>query len=353
MRGRARLLAGIAAAAVTAAAGWPDAVLAETSLTFTSFGGAYQKAQREAWLDPLEKEMGLRFVEDTLTGIAEVRAQVRSGAVNWDIVDLGLGDCAAGQAEGIFEPLDYQQISTEGFEKAAYDSHWIGVIYYSTVLGYSTERYKDRQPSSWADFWDVEGFPGARALRDYPIANLEIALMADGVPPDQVYDVLGTPEGEKRAFAKMDEIRDHIDVWWNSGAQSAQLLRDGEVDMSTIWNGRLDAIAEAGAPVDYSYNEGILALDCLAIPKGAPNRDLAQKVVARMVAPDLQANIPPIINYGPTNSQSFESGKITEEMRARSPSAPENLKVQLISSAGFWEKNRTRLQEAWDAWKTR
>ncbi|MDF1587330.1 ABC transporter substrate-binding protein [Marinimicrococcus flavescens] len=352
MTTRISLLAGIAAGAVLAGAGWSTAE-AETTLTFTSFGGAYQKAQREAWLDPLEKELGVRILEDTLTGIAEVRAQVRSGAVNWDIVDLGLGDCSAGQAEGIFEPLDYQQIATQGIEKAAYDSHWIGVIYYSTVLGYSTERYKDKQPASWADFWDVESFPGARALRDYPIANLEIALMADGVPAGQVYEVLGTPEGEKRAFAKLDEIRDHIDVWWNSGAQSAQLLRDGEVDMSTIWNGRLDAIAEAGAPVAYTYNQGILALDCLAIPKGAPNRDLAQKVVARIVAPDLQANMPPLMNYGPTNAESFESGQITQEMRERSPSSPDNLKVQMISSAKFWEENRNRLQEAWDAWKTR
>ncbi len=36
---------------------------------------------------------------------------------------------------------------------------------------------------------------------------------------DELYDVLGTDEGLDRAFAKLDEIKDAIPVWWTSGAQ--------------------------------------------------------------------------------------------------------------------------------------
>ncbi|WP_232830450.1 ABC transporter substrate-binding protein [Oceanicella sp. SM1341] len=325
--------------------------LAQDSLTFTSYGGTYQEAQRKALLDPVEEEMGITIREDTLTGIAEVRAQVLAGAVTWDIVDLGVNDCALAQAEGLFEPLDYSIISTEGFKDTAYAETWAGTIYYSTTLAYNPE-YLEAKPQSWADFWDVENFPGARALQNTPGGNLEIALMADGVAPEDVYPMLETPEGIDRAFAKLEEIKPDIAVWWTTGAQSAQLIADGEVDMESIWNGRLDAVKASGVPAEQTFNQAILALDCLAIPKGAPNKDLAMKVLGRILAPDLQANLPALINYGPTTSLAFDEGKITEEQTAISPSAPENIALQLPTDPDFWAANRPAIQERWDAFMT-
>jgi putative spermidine/putrescine transport system substrate-binding protein len=321
---------------------------AQDTITFTSFGGAFQDAQREALLNPTAEAMGITILEDTLTGIAEVRAQVMAGAVTWDIVDLGLADCAAAEAEGILEPLDYDLISTEGFEEAAYSDAWAGIIYFSTVLGYDTDHFGDNPPQSWADFWDVENFPGARSLRNNPVGTLEIALLADGVPIDEIY-----PLDLDRAFDKMEEIRDHIDVWWTSGAQSAQLIADGEVDMISIWNGRLDAVIDDGIAADYTYNEAIASLDCLAIPRGAPNKDLAMEALAMMLAPEQQANMPQYINYGPTTSLAFEQGVITEEQMRISPSAPENLEMQVITDADYWAENRAEVQERWDAFMTR
>ena len=320
--------------------------MAADTVTFTSWGGAYQKAQREALLTPAEALLGVKILEDTLTSIAEVRAQVKAGAVTWDIVDLGLDSCARAEQEGLLEPIDYSVVSHKGFEDAAYSDTWIGVIYYSTVLAYSTEVYGDTLPQSWVDFWDVERFPGARAMQKDPTANLEIALIADGVPLDEIY-----PIDVDRAFAKLDEIKPHIEVWWTSGAQSAQLMKDGEVKMSTIWNGRMDAAIADGATARYTFNGGIAALDCLAIPKGSPNKDVAMKVIAALVTPDLQANIPTYINYGPTNSDAFALGKISDEMAAKSPSAPDNLKMQVIVRASWWAEHGTAIQERWDAWQ--
>ncbi len=320
-------------------------VIAEDTVTFASWGGAYQKAQRAALLTPAEEILDVKILEDTLTGLAEVRAQVKAGSVTWDIVDLEIDACVRAAQEGLLEPIDYEVVSSEGFEKAAFAEHWIGVIYFSTVLGYSTEAYGDNPPQSWADFWDVEGFPGARAMQKDPSANVEIALIADGVPLDEVY-----PIDLDRAFRKLDEIKPYVDVWWSSGAQSAQLMKDGEVEMTTIWNGRMDAAMADGAQGDYTYNGGIASLDCLAIPKGSENVDVAMKVLAALVSSDLQANIPAHINYGPTNSGAFALGKITDEMAVRSPSAPENLKNQVIVRAEWWAKNGQDLQERWDAW---
>jgi putative spermidine/putrescine transport system substrate-binding protein len=319
--------------------------VAEDTVTFASWGGAYQKAQRDALLTPAEDLLGVKILEDTLTGLAEVRAQVRAGAVTWDIVDLEIDACVRAAQEGLLEPLDFSIVSKDGFENAAVSDHWIGVIYFSTVLAYSTEAYGDNPPRSWADFWDVERFPGARAMQKDPSANVEIALIADGVPLDEVY-----PIDLDRAFKKLDEIKPYVDIWWSSGAQSAQLMKDGEVEMSTIWNGRMDAAMADGAEGDYTYNGGVASLDCLAIPKGSENVDAAMKVLAAMVSPDLQANIPTYINYGPTNSAAFTLGKISDEMAARSPSAPDNLKSQVIVRADWWAENGEALQERWDSW---
>jgi putative spermidine/putrescine transport system substrate-binding protein len=322
-------------------------IWAEGQITFTSYGGTYQEAQRKALLDPVEEAMDITIMEDTLTGIAEVRAQVGAGAVTSDIVDLGLTSCAAAQHEGILEPLDYSIVSTEGINPAAYDDTWIGTIYYSTVLGYSTEIYSDKVPQDWADFWDTENFPGLRSLRNDPVGSLEIALLADGVAPEDLY-----PIDYERAFKKLDEIKDDVAIWWTSGAQSAQLIRDGEVDMVAIWNGRLDAVLAEGAPVDFTWNQGLLSLDCLAIPKGAPNKDLAMEALGLMVSPDIAANIPQYISYGPTTSLAFDTGRITPEMAAVSPSAPENLKVQAVLSAAYWAEHMQEAQERWASWMT-
>ena len=338
-----RLTLATAASVIALLAG---GAIAEDSVTFASWGGAYQKAQRAALLTPAEELLGVNILEDTLTGLAEVRAQVRAGAVTWDVVDLELDSCVRAAQEGLLEPLDYSIVSSDGFEDAAFAEHWIAVIYFSTVLAYSTEAYGNNPPQSWDDFWDVETFPGARAMQKDPSANVEIALIADGVPLDEVY-----PIDMDRAFAKLDEIKPHIEVWWSSGAQSAQLMKDGEVEMATIWNGRMDAAMADGAQGDYTYNGGIASMDCLAIPKGSENVDVAMKVLAAMVTPELQANIPLHINYGPTNSGAFALGRITDEMAARSPSAPANLKNQVIVRAEWWAENGEALQERWDAWQ--
>src|SRR3954452_22616635 len=106
---------------------------AQTTITFASFGGAYQAAQRKALLAPIEKMLAITIKEDTLTGIADVRAQVRANAVKWDVPDLGAASCARGSVEELFEPLDYAVIKTDGIDKSMYHKDWIGVIYYSTV----------------------------------------------------------------------------------------------------------------------------------------------------------------------------------------------------------------------------
>jgi len=210
------------------------------------------------------------------------------------------------------------------------------------VMAWNTAKYgtpgSAGAPNSWADFWDVEKFPGKRAYRGSVAGALDPALMADGVPPEEVYEVLGSEEGIDRAIDKIRELKPHIDVFWTSGAQHAQLMVDGEVDMTTGWNGRFDNAKKDGAKVAYVFNQALLDYDCFAIPKGAPNKETAMAFLAEISKPEYQANLPKYITYGPTNKAAYDLGKIDEAVARSLPSHPDNAKVQLPIDIDWYAK---------------
>ncbi|MCC5956674.1 MAG: ABC transporter substrate-binding protein [Natronohydrobacter sp.] len=325
----------MAAVALAVPAG---AVKAQESVTIASWGGAYQEAQRNALFTPGSAATGISVVEETFGGMSDVRLRVLAGAIAWDIVSSGSGSAARAAEEGLLEALDYSVIDVSDFAPGFYTDTCVGSDVFSTVLAWNTATYGDNGPQSWADFWDVERFPGTRAYRARVAGALEPALMADGVPPSEVYAVLSTPEGIERALNKIRELRPHISVWWESGAQHAQLMKDGEVDMTTGWNGRFDAAREDGAQVAYTFNQGLLDYDCFAIPRGAPNKDAAMRFLAEISKPELQANIPTYISYGPTNLAAFDLELIPDELARTLPSYPDNASVQLPVNIEWYGK---------------
>jgi putative spermidine/putrescine transport system substrate-binding protein len=303
-------------------------------MTFVSQGGAYQKAQTTAIIDPSAKKLGITINQDSSPDAWPVmKSQVATGKPIWDVVDVTTGYCLRGGAQNLVEKLDFSQIPNANAMPAEYRSAY-SVVYefYSSVLAYSLKKYPaGATPNSWADFWDVKKFPGRRSLRNHPLATLEAALMADGVPPEKLY-----PLDVDRAFRKLEEIKPYITVWWTSGAQSAQLLNDGEVDMVMAWNGRVSALTSEGAKVSYTYNQGILQSTSLCILKDAPNRETAIRFLNEAVDPVHQANLPLLIDYGPGNPKAFETGVIKPERAKELPSAPENAARQALMSYAWW-----------------
>ena len=311
-------------------------------LTIASWGGAYQKAQSEALFAPAAKALGMDVQQTTYNGMADVRLQVQTGAVTLDIVASGSGSAARAGAEGLLEPLDYGVIDVSHFYPTMKSRFCVGGDVFSNVFAWNTDKYgKDGQPTprTWADFWDVQKFPGKRAYRGGVAGSLEPALMADGVPPDQVYAVLSSKGGIERAIAKIRELKPHIAVWWSSGAQHAQLMKDGEVDMATGWNGRFDDIAKNGAKVRYSFDQGLLDYDCFAIPKGAPHKDAAMKFLAEISKPKYQAALTQFITYGPTNKDAYGEGLISESVARTLPSSPANAALQIPLDIEWYEQH--------------
>lgn len=325
----------------TGSAGWAQS----DSVTFSSWGGAYQEAQRKAFLEPAEDKLGITIAGDSHTGLAAIKTQVLSKNVYWDVVDLAVTDCQRGARDGLWEKLDYSKIPNAKDVPDEFKSeYWVGLISYSTVLGWNTDTVSGDVPQNWKEFFNTERFPGKRTMRNTARESLEIALLADGVPTDELY-----PLDVDRAYDKLAEIKPHIATWWSSGAQSAQLVADGSVDYAALWNGRIQAAMDDGAAADYHWNQAVLQIECLVVPKGTENKATAMKVVNEMLDPKNQARFATIIPYGPVNTKAFETGILSEEVAAGLPTAPGHLEDSAVLNAEFWtSKEGERALERWN-----
>ena len=352
------ILSGVAASALMAGAAY-----AAGEVTVVSWGGAYTKSQVEAYHKPWMAETGNVIVsEDYNGGLAEVKAQVEAGNVTWDLVDVELSDAVRGCDEGLLEEIDLSVLpdgadgtpAEQDFIEGTLHDCAVANIIWSTIYAYDSSKIENG-PTTMADFFDLEAFPGKRGLRKGPKANLEMALVADGVASGDVYDVLSTDEGVDRAFAKLDTIKSDV-VWWEAGAQPPQLLADGEVAMTTAYNGRIfNAVAAEDKSFEIVWDGQIWDLDLWVIPKGAPNKDLAMEFLAYSTMTEQLAAQASWISYGPARKSSAPlvgsyNSKPELAMGPQMPTAPENFGTAIQNDFEFWADNQDELNERFNAW---
>ncbi len=323
--------------------------LAQQQITVVNFGGANANAQKKAYYEPIEKN-GIKVVAVEYNGEqAKIKAMVETKKVTWDVVEVESPDVARGCDEGLFEKLDYTKIGNKSdFVPAAVTDCGVGIFVWSTVMAYDGAKLKEG-PKTWADFWDTKKFPGKRGLRKGARYNLEFALMADGVKPSDVYKVLATKDGAERAFKKLGELKSNIQ-WWEAGAQPPQFLVAGDVVMTTVFNGRIDAANREGKNLKITWIGGIYDLDYWVIPKGAPNKDASLKFIAFASTPDAQAEYAKNIAYGPTNNKAL--ARLDAKTLANLPTAPVNSKDALQFDLKFWADQGEVLEKRFAAWAT-
>lgn len=345
MTGKA-VFAAVAAAGVGCMA---FGALANRPLTVVSWGGAYQDAQKKVYFEPF-KATGVDMIDESWDGgVGVLRSKVQGGADSgWDVVQVESEELEIGCEEGMFQPLDWSRIGgKDRYLSAAQHECGVGTIMWNFVLAYDKDKLKSA-PASWADFFDTAKFPGKRGLRQGAKSNLEIALMADGVAPADVYKVLATPEGIDRAFKKLDAIKGNV-VWWKSGAQAPQLLASGEVVMTSAYNGRIDA-ANINDKRNFGiqWNGTIYTLDSWVILKTSPNVDAAYKFLDFVGQAEYQAKLPQYIAYGVTNAK---AGPLIDPKRlADLPTHHDNIKNGVQISDKFWIENIDRLTERFNTW---
>ena len=319
-------------------------------LTVVNFGGANGDAQKVAFNQPFEKATGNKVTAVEYNGEqAKVKAMVEAKHVNWDVVEVESGDLNRGCDEGLYEKLDWSKIAKKSdLIPESPQVCGVGFFVWSTALSYNADKLKSA-PTGWADFWNVKKFPGKRGMRKGARYNLEFALMADGVKPADVYKVLGTKEGADRAFKKLTELKPNIQ-WWEAGAQPPQFLVAGDVVLTTVYNGRIDAANREGRDLKIYWPGGIYDLDYLVIPKGAPNKEASLKYIQFAMQPANQAVYAQNIAYGPTNTKALAS--LSPKVLADLPTSSTNAKDALQFNVGFWADQGEALEKRFAAWAT-
>ena len=318
-------------------------------VTITTAGGDYGKAIKTAMWEPAAAELGFTVREETQSdGLAALKMQVSSGAVTTDIIHLGSPEGAQAAELGLLEPLDYGVIDPKSLPAGAESKFCYPFDSYGTVMAWNTKSVGSKPPANWAEFWDTGKFPGKRALRSNAQDLIEIALLSKGVKPEDVYKELSAPGGLEAAIARIQELKPAISVWWTSGAQSAQLLKDGEADLVVTWNGRAESARADGGTADYSFKGSVIGTDCLAVPKGAPNKAAAMKLISAMTKPEREAKLTDFIAYGPVNPKAYEGNLIAADKLKLLATAPGNSDGAVFSNAEWWVKNGEKAQRAFD-----
>jgi putative spermidine/putrescine transport system substrate-binding protein len=325
---------------------------AARDLTVVSWGGAYQDAQREVYFKPFMERAKIKMLEESWDGgVGVLRAKIQGGANNWDVVQVESEELVLGCEEGLYEKIDWAKLGgKDKFLPDAVHDCGVGAIVYNFVLAYDRDKMKNG-PKSWAEFWDVQKYPGKRALRKGPKTNLEIALMADGVPANQVYAMLKTDAGVERAFKKLDALKPHM-IWWEKGAQPPQLLASGEAAMVSAYNGRISA-ANQNDKKNFGivWANSLYTIDSWVIMKGTPNKAQAEQYIHFVSQPENQKNLPPKIPYGVTNKAA--TPMIDKAVLPNLPTAPENIASALYINEPFWVENIDKLNQRFNAWVAR
>jgi putative spermidine/putrescine transport system substrate-binding protein len=361
MSNRATLLA---SAALAATAGMASAQDMANEMTLVSWGGAYQNSQQKAYVEPYQAnnpDVNIVWDESSAEAVAKLRAMNEADNITWDLVDVVAADAIRLCDEGLAMEIDFDEMLADGDDgsKASDDfgdmlvsDCYIPQIVYSTTFGYRTDMVPEGAdaPDEICDVFDLETYPGKRALEKRPINNMEWALLCDGVAKDEVYDVLATPEGQDKALAKLDTIKDQV-IWWSAGADTPQLLADGEIFMGSTYNGRLySVIEEQDQPVAMMWDAQVFDLDGWIIPTGLSEERLARVKDFVKFATDTQrlADQAKYISYGPARASS--APKVPEDMKMHMPTDPANAGNTFLYNYEFWADYRDDIDAKFQAW---
>jgi putative spermidine/putrescine transport system substrate-binding protein len=341
------LLAACAPSSGTRAAAGSTGNSGINQFSIATWGGTSESAFLDAWGKPFTAASGLPIKTNTID-YGKFKTQVQTGRLQWDWFD-----CEAYFALGnpdLFQPLDYDRLGVskddlievsndrgQVLTENAFVSYWT-----SWVSSYRLDHAGPR-PRNWEQFFDVKAIPGKRAVYNWPTGMIEIALLADGVSPDDLY-----PLDLDRAFAKYDSIRDHL-VFWNSGAEAQQYLVNGGADFVVTWNNRIGNLALSGTPVAIEWEGNIRSYGMHTLPKGLRDEDATYDWIRASIDPQNQAKLAEFGGCAPT---------LKSAVNLINPSVRKWLSTEseaMEKSAGgtdeeWWGKNLGAISTRWYEW---
>ncbi|MGE0847220.1 MAG: ABC transporter substrate-binding protein [Flavobacteriaceae bacterium] len=336
----------IYAGAIAVACALTAGAASARDLTIVGFGGGFQDNARKHLFQAYAEKSGTKVADDVYNGeMAKIYSMVQAKDVTYDIVMVEAPEMSRGCVDGVFEQLDWNVIDKSKFIAGGTAPCGAGAVGWGVALFYDTARTPNG-PSTYAEFWDVDKFPGKRSLRSGAKMTMEIALLADGVPANEVYKVLATEEGQNRAFAKLDQIKSDI-VWWKSGAQPLQFVGSGEVAYAVAYTGRTIRAIEGGEKFDLKWNTLLYSFDYWTVVKGSPNKDEAMKMVEFITDAEPLRNLAQDWAVSPANAEVAADPAIS----AKNPGMVANHADEgLFIDTDFWVEYGEDLEAKFNAW---
>lgn len=315
---------------------------ADKTLTVTSWGGDYHKSVQEVFVDPFTKETGIAVTLVDNGDMAKVKAQVMSGDVQWDVIDAPAAFATSGANEKLWEPLDMSIIKTPDLIQAA-AADYMPMYMYSGGLLWDSKRNPDgKHPVDFAGFYDVKTYPGRRVMRVLASETLEVALVADGVAPKDLY-----PLDVDRAFRVLDRIKPHVAIWASTTPAQVTSVVSNEADFSYSYFNRVKAAEAAGANLGFSFAQTVNSLDYFAVPKGSPNKEAAMRFIDFCLRPDRQVAWAVRGYYLPNTQAAMDQVKASPA-KAYLPDLTNGKNV--IVNAEWWSANYTKVQNRYAEW---
>ena len=324
---------------------FPDKLKGSGVVRVSSYGGVFQAAQRRAYFKPFEELSGIKVIDTEGPDPVKVKAMVDTKNIEYDVGEFDRASVINLSRKGDYwEDIDYSLFDTDNIDASFRHKDCCDMLPYGQIFAYRTDVFGGKEPKDNPDLWDTKTFPGPRSLQAGSgglVPDLEVALMAAGVPRDKVY-----PIDIEKAFASLAKIKPDVDKWWTAGAMPAQLLNDNEVVMCTVWNGRVYSMMQAKAPIKAVWNNQLLKTDTWAIPKGAPNKENAQKFTAFITMAVPQARLSYLIPYGFVNNKS--AALMAPDRLPLLPTAPDTKKNMLTFDSAWWADNRDAVLSRWN-----
>ena len=334
------------------------------TLSVATWGGAYEQSQEIAYFEPFAKETGTSIATQIYDGsLAKIKAMIGGDSSPVDVVDLSSSALGALCNDGLLETIEASSLGAapsgesaeQDFFTGGLTSCGVASVAWSTAIAFDRQAFTKAQPSQIADLLDLKRFPGKRALPNSPRYTLELALLADGVDPANVYTELATPEGVDRAFKALDKIKNDT-FWWDSAQEPISWLLEKKAVMAAGYSGRIFRAAVGDSKrLGVIWDGQVYDLDIWAIPKGAKNKDGAKRFIVFASDPARLAAQAELIAYGPMRKSALQLvGKhpvINVEMKDFLPTSPDNFKKALRFDEAWWSAHGEELTKRFQEWR--
>jgi len=324
----------------------------QKEIIFPTTGGAFEQGQRAAWFEPFTKATGIKVTTVTATDAEQrtrAQAMVQSGNVTWDTI--ANVDIVAESEQNRAITVDMTEFCKQFKDRKdlnpkACTAAGVMTSLNGTLLVYNGDKFKGKKPETWADFWNVNDFPGPRALPNLgdPWRVLAAALMADGVPSDKLF-----PLDLERALKKLDQIKPHVQLWWKTGDQSQQGFRNGDYVIGMIWGTRATALRKENQPVEMSWDGAFMLADMLQLLKGAPHpQETMELMKFYLDNPEVQARFTEKFSITPPSQDAI--ARMDEAAKKNIPTNPEIFKKLVTADAAWINANREKMLTHWNEW---